>query len=57
MIEFDDKEIQQAFNECHFRQEFCEVDICCGMCQPCIKIMEKGQCSMLAEDFSKRKGE
>jgi len=56
MIEFDDKEIQRAFNECHFRQEYCGVDICSGMCQPCAIIIEKGQCQMLAKYFSKRKG-
>lgn len=55
MIEFDDKEIQRAFNECHFRQEFDGVDVCRGMCQPCGRTIENGQCTMLSDYFSKRK--
>jgi hypothetical protein len=54
MIEFDDKDIQTAFNECHFRQEYDGVDICRGMCQPCKRTIENGQCSMLVEYFNKR---
>lgn len=55
MIEFDDKEIQKAFNNCHFRQEYGGVDICRGMCQPCGRTIEKGQCEMLEEYFSNKK--
>lgn len=52
MIKFDDKEIQRAFNECCFRQECDEVDICRGMCTPCMHVIESGQCSMLADYFT-----
>lgn len=55
MIEFDDKEIQKAFNECDFRQEFDGIDICRGVCEPCGRIIDKGKCKMLADYFSKRK--
>lgn len=55
MIEFDDKEIQKEFNECHFRQEYDGVDVCRGMCAPCSRVIESGQCEMLADYFSKRK--
>ena len=54
MIEFDDKDIQENFNNCHFRQEYCGIDICRGMCQPCRKTIESGQCSMLTDYFSKQ---
>lgn len=43
MIEFDDKDIQKEFNECHFRKEFDGVDICRGMCAPCSNVIESGQ--------------
>lgn len=56
MIEFDDKDIQKAFNECHFRQECDGFDICRGMCAPCAKVIESGQCGMLIDYFSKEKG-
>lgn len=55
MIEFDDKDIQKAFNECHFRQEYEGIDICRGMCQPCGRTIEKGQCSMLEDYFKKKR--
>ena len=53
MIKFDDKDIQKAFNECHFRIEFDEVDVCRGMCTPCMRAIEGGQCSMLSDYFTK----
>ena len=55
MIEFDDKDIQENFNNCHFRLEHSGVDICRGMCQPCSRTIENGQCSMLTDYFSKQK--
>lgn len=55
MIEFDDKEIQKEFNECRFRTEYDGIDICRGMCTPCSKVIECGQCEMLTDYFSKRK--
>lgn len=53
MIEFDDKEMQKAFNECHFRQEVSGVDVCRLECLPCMKTIKNGHCSMLAEYFKK----
>lgn len=55
MIEFDDKDIQKEFNECHSRQEYDGVDICRSMCMPCGRAIENGQCSMLVDYFSKQK--
>lgn len=55
MIEFDDKDIQKEFNECHFRQEYDGVDVCRGMCMPCERTIESGQCQMLVDYFSKMK--
>lgn len=55
MIDFDDKEIQKAFNKCHFRQKCGDVDICRGMYQSCGRTIEKGQCAMLKAYFSKEK--
>ncbi|MBR3117687.1 MAG: hypothetical protein IKF29_00455 [Oceanobacillus sp.] len=57
MINFDDEDIQKHFNECHFRQEVDGIDVCRGMCWPCDRTIEKGQCSMLTDYFSKQKGE
>lgn len=53
MIKFDDKDIQKAFNECHFRIEFDGVDVCRCMCAPCTHIIDHGQCPMLKEYFTK----
>lgn len=56
MIEFDDKDIQNAFDECYFRKEFEGADVCRDMCMPCERTIESGQCTMLKNYFSKRKG-
>ncbi len=53
MIEFDDKDIQKEFDECCFRQEYDRVDVCRGVCIPCGRAIESGQCAMLADYFSK----
>lgn len=55
MLKFDDEEIQKAFDECHFRQEYDGVDICRGMCQPCLITIDTDRCVMLKEYFSKQK--
>lgn len=55
MIKFDDEEIQKKFDECHFRQEYDGMNICRGMCMPCIRAIDSGQCSMLEDYFSEKK--
>lgn len=55
MVEFDDKDIQRAFNECHFRQEYDGFDICQYQCAPCAKVIEDGKCDMLIDYFRKKK--
>lgn len=57
MISFDDEDIQKSFNECRYRKTVGGVDICFGMCQPCGRTIENGQCTMLTDYFSKQKGE
>ena len=52
MIRFDDEDLQKHFNECLFRIESGEVNICRGMGMHCMSVIESGQCSMLADYFT-----
>jgi len=46
------EEINKAINECKWKSDF---DVCRGMCLPCHRVIEKGQCNTLIELFRKGK--
>ena len=45
-----DKEISEIIQNCWWRIK--DIDVCRGMCLPCIKVIESGQCETLQEYFS-----
>lgn len=44
-------EINQAIASCKWRLEFCGTAICQGMCGPCARTIELGDCDTLKELF------
>lgn len=54
MVEPTQKEIDKAIKACKWRQDFSGVAICSGMCGPCAKVIENGECDTLKKIFSGR---
>ena len=48
-------EIEKIINDCHWKQDADGIPICRGMVLPCEKVIDKGQCDVLKEYFSKEK--
>ena len=46
------KELDKAIKECSWREDF---DVCRGMCLPCHRVIERGECDTLIELFRKEK--
>jgi len=49
------EQIDQAIKQCEWRQKFGDTYICRGMCLPCQRVIEKGECPTLKELFSAEK--
>lgn len=47
-----EKELNNAIKTCKWRQEFMGVVICSGMCGPCVRVIENGECDTLKNIFA-----
>lgn len=47
--------IRDAIEDCIWKHEVGGVDICTGMCAPCLNIIDKGQCDAIRELVRKDK--
>lgn len=47
------KQVVKAIKHCHWRKDFGGVPICCSMCLPCERAIERGKCDALNELFRK----
>lgn len=46
------KEINKAIKACKWRQNFMGSVICSGMCGPCARVIENGECDTLKKMFA-----
>lgn len=49
----DDERISNAVRDCDWRHEFDGIDVCRGMCSPCLNEIDKGTCPTLREYFKR----
>lgn len=45
------QQVHYAIDKCIWRKEVHGVDICTGMAQPCVKIIDKGECDTIKRLF------
>ncbi len=51
------KQIVKAIKHCRWRKDLGGVPICCGMCLPCERTIERGQCDTLNKLFRENQEE
>lgn len=54
MAEPTQKEVNKAIRDCKWRQNFMGVVICSGMCGPCTRVIENGDCDALQRLFAEK---
>jgi hypothetical protein len=46
------EEINEDIKSCKWRHDFMGVVVCSGMCGPCAKVIENGECDTLKQIFA-----
>lgn len=57
MSDVTQKMIDKAIRDCKWRKEIHVVDICIGMANPCLRVINRGECDTLIKLFSGAKME
>lgn len=52
MSDVTQKMIDKAIRDCIWRKEIHGTDICVGMANPCLRVIDRGECDTLKKLFS-----